>query len=283
MTHSDSILTLNAERPSWPGAIAFVPTMGALHVGHLSLIRLAREKVGPTGTVVVSIFVNPLQFDRKGDLTNYPRTLDEDLRLCEQEGVDYVFRPSTAEFYQPDHSIQVREESLAQTLCGASRPGHFDGVCTVVLKLFNHVQPDYAVFGKKDYQQLAIIRRLVRDLAIPVTILAGETYREEDGLALSSRNRNLTAEQRADAPRLRRALLAAQSLAITGERLPEHYLSSAQQQLQNSPNCFQLDYLELVDRTTLKPLSQVTKPALLAIAAFYDKVRLIDNIEIDPA
>ena len=190
--------------------------MGALHVGHLSLIRLAREKVGPTGTVVVSIFVNPLQFDRKGDLTNYPRTLDEDLRLCEQEGVDYVFRPSTAEFYQPDHSIQVREESLAQTLCGASRPGHFDGVCTVVLKLFNHVQPDYAVFGKKDYQQLAIIRRLVRDLAIPVTILAGETYREEDGLALSSRNRNLTAEQRADAPRLRRALLAAQSLAITG-------------------------------------------------------------------
>lgn len=254
--------------------------MGALHEGHLSLFRRAREAVGVSGTVVASIFVNPLQFDRPGDLKNYPRTLDDDLAFCRQEGVDHVFHPNAAEFYAPDHSIQVLEKSLAQHLCGATRPGHFDGVCTVVLKLFNLVAPDFAVFGKKDYQQLAIIRRMVRDLSLRVEIIAAETFREQDGLAMSSRNRNLTADDRADAPRLRKALLAAQNLAVTGERSPEKYLAAARQQLKGAPESFRVDYLELVSRQTLQPLASVSEPSLMAVAAFYGEVRLIDNIEI---
>lgn len=257
--------------------------MGALHEGHLSLFRRAREAVGDSGTVVASIFVNPLQFDRPGDLKGYPRTPDEDLAFCQQEGVDHVFHPNVEDFYAPDHSIQVLEKKLAQHLCGATRPGHFDGVCTVVLKLFNLVQPDYAVFGKKDYQQLAIIRRLVRDLSLRVEIVAAETFRERDGLAMSSRNLNLTAEDRADAPRLRKALIAAENLAVTGERSPDKYLATARHQLKGAPDSFQLDYLELVSRQTLQPLASLSEPALMAVAAFYGEVRLIDNIEINAA
>ena len=156
-------------------------------------------------------------------------------------------------------------------------------MCTVVLKLFNLVQPDFAVFGKKDYQQLAIIRRMVRDLSLAVEIVAADTFREEDGLAMSSRNRNLTPAHRADAPRLRKALLAAQNLAVTGERSPERYLAAARHQLQGAPEDFRLDYLEFVSRETLLPLATVDDLALLAIAAFYGEVRLIDNIEIDAA
>ncbi|GHC58287.1 pantoate--beta-alanine ligase [Roseibacillus persicicus] len=276
-TNASELLSFQSE---WSSPVAFVPTMGALHEGHLSLFRRARESVGDSGTVVASIFVNPLQFDRPGDLKNYPRTLDDDLAFCRQEGVDHVFHPNAAEFYAPDHSIQVLEKSLAQHLCGATRPGHFDGVCTVVLKLFNLVAPDFAVFGKKDYQQLAIIRRMVRDLSLRVEIIAAETFREQDGLAMSSRNRNLTADDRADAPRLRKALLAAQNLAVTGERSPEKYLAAARQQLKGAPESFRVDYLELVSRQTLQPLASVSEPALMAVAAFYGEVRLIDNIEI---
>ncbi|WP_411845213.1 pantoate--beta-alanine ligase [Roseibacillus persicicus] len=276
-TNASELLSFQSE---WSSPVAFVPTMGALHEGHLSLFRRAREAVGVSGTVVASIFVNPLQFDRPGDLKNYPRTLDDDLAFCRQEGVDHVFHPNAAEFYAPDHSIQVLEKSLAQHLCGATRPGHFDGVCTVVLKLFNLVAPDFAVFGKKDYQQLAIIRRMVRDLSLRVEIIAAETFREQDGLAMSSRNRNLTADDRADAPRLRKALLAAQNLAVTGERSPEKYLAAARQQLKGAPESFRVDYLELVSRQTLQPLASVSEPSLMAVAAFYGEVRLIDNIEI---
>jgi pantoate--beta-alanine ligase len=197
--------------------------------------------------------------------------------------VDHLFHPGRGEFYAPNHSIHVTEQSLARHLCGATRPGHFDGVCTVVLKLLNLVAPDYAFFGKKDYQQLAIIRRLVRDLSIPVTISACETLREEDGLAMSSRNRNLNCEQRGDAPRLRKALLAAESLAPTGERDPSQYLASARQQLAGAPSDFRLDYLELVSRQTLQPLATMKEAAVLAIAAFYGETRLIDNIEIEAA
>lgn len=257
--------------------------MGALHAGHLSLFQKARQATGPEGSVVVSIFVNPLQFDRPDDLKNYPQTLEQDLELCQSEDVNHVFCPQASEFYASDHSIQILEKKLAHHLCGAARPGHFDGVCTVVQKLFNLVTPDIAVFGKKDYQQLAIIRRMVRDLSVRVEILGAETHREPDGLAMSSRNRNLTTEDRADAPRLRKALLAAQGLAVTGERDPAKYLTTAQHQLKNTPKSFQLDYLELVSRETLQPLAKVSEPALLAIAAFYQGVRLIDNIELNPA
>ena len=200
MKTSQTAVELANHRANWSGKIAFVPTMGALHPGHVSLFQKARETVGESGTVVASIFVNPLQFDRPEDLQNYPQTLDADLDDCRAHGVDHVFHPTAADFYAKDHSIQVLEKKLATHLCGASRPGHFDGVCTVVLKLFNLVKPDFAVFGKKDYQQLAIIRRMIRDLSLDVEIIAADTFREEDGLAMSSRNRNLTPEQRADAP-----------------------------------------------------------------------------------
>ncbi|MBK1833106.1 pantoate--beta-alanine ligase [Roseibacillus ishigakijimensis] len=281
MTTSTSSADLRAERAHWSRPVAFVPTMGALHEGHLSLFQQARAAVGEKGHVVASIFVNPLQFDRPEDLQSYPRTLSEDLELCQKEGVDHVFCPRGEDFYAPDHSIQVLESRLARHLCGATRPGHFDGVCTVVLKLFNLVQPTCAIFGKKDYQQLAIIRRLVRDLSVPIEIIGAETFREKDGLALSSRNRNLSPADRADAPRLRRALLAGENLAVTGERSPQKYLAAAHAQLQEAPASFRLDYLELVSRATLQPLASVNEPALLAIAAFYGPVRLIDNIEVD--
>ena len=187
----------------------FVPTMGALHEGHAALVRTAREIAGPGGNVLVSIFVNPLQFGPNEDFSKYPRTLIEDLSICRDNGADAIFVPKAEDLYPTDRSIQLTETQLSRRLCGASRPGHFDGVCTVVAKLFNLVQPDDAVFGKKDYQQLAIIRRLVRDLDFNVVIHGVDTVREADGLAMSSRNRYLTPEERAQAPTLRRALLQA--------------------------------------------------------------------------
>ncbi|NIP92456.1 MAG: pantoate--beta-alanine ligase, partial [Akkermansiaceae bacterium] len=207
----------SAAIPRLPRPLALVPTMGALHEGHRALIRAAREIGGPEGSVLVSIFVNPLQFDRAADLAAYPREFESDLATCRALGVDAAFFPASGEFYASDHSVTVREDLLARHLCGATRPGHFDGVCTVVLKLFNLLCPDHALFGKKDYQQLAIIRRMVRDLAVPVQVHGIETVREPDGLALSSRNLNLTPEQRTDAPRIRRALEAARDLSVTGE------------------------------------------------------------------
>lgn len=283
MNTSQTLPDLRIARQHWTPPVVLVPTMGALHEGHLSLLREARELAGSGGTVVASIFVNPLQFDRASDLKSYPRTLDQDLDLCRQEGVDHVFAPSADDFYHSDHSILVLEKSLSSTLCGESRPGHFDGVCTVVLKLFNAIQPQSAVFGKKDYQQLAILRRMTRDLSLEVELVGAETFREGDGLAMSSRNVNLTPEDRVDAPRLRKALLAAQLVAETGERNPQNYLASAKSQLRGAPSNFRLDYLELVSRSSLRPLSSVSEPALLAVAAFYGEVRLIDNVEITAA
>jgi len=271
-----------AEIPSGlPTPVVLVPTMGSLHEGHRALIRRAREIAGEAGSVLVSIFVNPLQFDRPADLEAYPRVVESDLAICEQLGVDTVFFPEPTDFFAADHSIAVSEDLLSKSLCGATRPGHFEGVCTVVLKLFNVLTPTDALFGKKDYQQLAIIRRLVRDLALPVKIHGLETIRESDGLALSSRNLNLTAIQRADAPRLRRALLAARDLRINGEQRSEVYLETARLLLlQNAPEDLKIDYLQLVDRESLQLLANVTGNALLAAALYYDEVRLIDNIEI---
>ena len=259
-----------------------VPTMGALHEGHLALIRHARHLAGESGRVAVSIFVNPLQFDRPADLKSYPRALEKDLEQCRAEGVDLVFAPKDGSLFAPDHSVSVRETLLGRHLCGATRPGHFDGVCTVVLKLFLLLQPSAAVFGKKDYQQLAIIRRMVRDLSVNVQVHGMETVREADGLALSSRNRRLQPSQRADAPRIRRALVAARDLSSCGEQKVEAYLHAARHHLDlEAPDDFRIDYLELVDRESLQPLSSLNRPALLATACFYGDVRLIDNIEIN--
>ncbi|MGJ8697012.1 MAG: pantoate--beta-alanine ligase [Verrucomicrobiaceae bacterium] len=263
------------------GQIALVPTMGALHEGHLALLRAARQKVGPEGTVVISIFVNPIQFDRAEDLSSYPRPLEDDLALASAEGADIAFVPETPSLYEKDHSTLVTESLLTTHLCGATRPGHFDGVLTIVLKLFNIIRPHAAVFGNKDFQQLALIRRMVRDLNLPVEIIGHPTIREADGLALSSRNRKLTPAHRADAPRIRRALLAARSLAETGEQSPSVYLDAARTHLlKEAPSDFRIDYLQLVDSTTLQPVAKVTSPVTLATACFYGPVRLIDHLEI---
>jgi pantoate--beta-alanine ligase len=259
--------------------LVLVPTMGALHSGHLALIGRARESAGSGGCVAVSIFVNPIQFDRTGDLDAYPRPMESDLSACETSGVDLVFAPSAGAMYAADRSVSVHESLLSRRLCGATRPGHFDGVCTVVLKLFNLLAPDAAVFGEKDFQQLAIIRRMVRDLDVPVEILAHPTIREPDGLALSSRNVRLAPEHRADAPRIRRALLAVADLVRLGERGAKPILAAARHLLEESP-FLRIDYLELVDAESLQPVSTIAAPAVLATAVHYGEVRLIDHITL---
>ena len=254
--------------------VILVPTMGALHEGHASLISLAREKAGTNGTVIVSLFVNPIQFDRAGDLAAYPRPLADDLDVCEARGADGVFVPDDGEMYFPNRSVTVTESSLSKYLCGAARPGHFDGVCTVVLKLFLLTGCDAAVFGEKDFQQLAVIRRMVRDLDLRTEIIPHPTIRESDGLAMSSRNARLTPEHRADAPRIRQALLtaagksdAASILRVAGEII-------------GGSSYARIDYLSLVDAETLAPTENLAKPAILACAVFYGEVRLIDNIAV---
>jgi pantoate--beta-alanine ligase len=256
-----------------PNPRVLVPTMGALHEGHLALIRHARVIAGPEGEVAVSIFVNPIQFDRKDDLDAYPRPIEADLEACRREGVDLVFLPGSDSMYQRDRSTSVIESSLSSTLCGASRPGHFDGVCTVVLKLFNLLQPRAAIFGEKDFQQLAVIRRMVRDLDVPVKIIGHPTLREVDGLAMSSRNQRLTGEQRADAPRIRAALVA----AARGSSVSE-ILEIARNGIESPLN--RIDYLELVDAESLQSADSLDRPSLLATAVFYGDVRLIDNLTL---
>lgn len=262
------------------GKRALVPTMGALHEGHLTLIRHARKLAGEDGCVIVSLFVNPTQFDRKEDLAKYPRTLEDDLEKCRAEGVDVVFAPAPEAMYLDDHSVTVSESALTGRLCGATRPGHFDGVCTVVLKLFNFTGADIAVFGKKDYQQLAVIRRMVRDLNVPIQIEGVETVREACGLAMSSRNLRLTKPQHADAPRIRRALLMARQAFHDGERAAENLLRIAREEIEASPEEADIDYLELLDAGNLQPVENVSHPAVMATAVFYGAVRLIDNIEL---
>jgi pantoate--beta-alanine ligase len=261
--------------------LCLVPTMGALHEGHLALIRAAREKVGASGTVAVSIFVNPMQFDRKDDLDKYPRPLDRDLAACEAAGADLVFTPDPGQMYAADHSVTISENRLSTTLCGAARPGHFTGVCTVVMKLFLLFRAEFAIFGKKDFQQLAIIRRRVRDLHVPIEIIGHATVRESDGLAMSSRNVRLTPEQRAAAPSLYRALSAAAGLLKLGERQAGPVLDAAKHYLAQTMT-FRIDYLALVDAETLEPVAVIRRPALLALAGFFGDVRLIDHIELHP-
>lgn len=263
------------------GPRVLVPTMGALHAGHLALIRRARELAGPSGTVVVSIFVNPIQFDRAADLAAYPQPLEADLAACRAEGVDVVFAPQAESMYFPDRSVSVTETLLSRTLCGATRPGHFDGVCTVVLKLFLLSGCEMAVFGEKDFQQLAVIRRMVRDLDLPVAIIGHPTIREADGLAMSSRNVRLSPAQRAVAPRIRQALLAAREAFAAGTQTAAELIETARQGLQEAV-LTGLDYLSLVDAETLQPVTRVERPAVLATAVFYGEVRLIDHVRLEP-
>jgi len=257
-----------------------VPTMGCLHQGHIELIHRARQLAGQDGSVILSVFVNPTQFDKAEDLENYPRSLERDLSLCREHGVDIVYAPAPAAMYHPDHSITVSESALSSQLCGATRPGHFDGVCTVVLKLINLTQPAIAVFGKKDYQQLAVIRRMVRDLNVPVKIEGVDTIREKSGLALSSRNERLSPAQHADAARIRRALLAARKAHQQGEVSAQTLLGIARTEIEASEVGAVIDYLELLDSQTLQHIDRVNSAAVMATAVFYGKVRLIDNIEL---
>lgn len=255
-----------------------VPTMGALHEGHAALLRQARELAGSEGVVVASVFLNPTQFDNAGDLSAYPRTPDEDVNLCEECGVDILFMPEPQEMYREDRSVVVEETSLAGVLCGASRPGHFAGVCLVVSKLFNLVQPTDVFFGKKDYQQLAIIRRMVRDLDFPITVHGVDTVREKDGLAISSRNVRLTPEHREAAPAIYAALQEARLLWEQGSSA-EAACGEVRRALSAIPGV-KVDYVELVDAETLQPVQGAERPAVMAVAAWFGEVRLIDNLEM---
>lgn len=253
--------------------MVLVPTMGAFHEGHLSLIRKARKTVGDEGTVIVSIFVNPIQFDRQDDLDRYPKTTDRDKKWCRDLRVDVVFLPLPEGMYHRDHSTLISESSLSKTLCGKKRPGHFDGVCTVVLKLFLLTGCRFAIFGEKDFQQLAIVRRMVRDLDVPIKILIGETVRERDGLAMSSRNARLDSSQRKDAANIRRFLqdAAAQDGAL------EIVKSGLRENLEAS-GMARVDYVEIVNPETLKAVTERVGGEIIAVAVFYGDVRLIDHI-----
>ncbi|MDQ6764802.1 MAG: pantoate--beta-alanine ligase [Verrucomicrobiota bacterium] len=257
-----------------------VPTMGALHRGHLELIRMARAAAGADGEVTVSIFVNPLQFEPGADYGKYPRPEREDEAMCTDADVDILFRPTPAEMYASDNSVTVEETSLSQRLCGRSRPGHFKGVCTVVTKLFHLLDPAAAVFGEKDFQQLAIIRRMVRDLNFPIEVIAAPIVRETDGLACSSRNRYLDAEERRQAPRLREALSAAARLARGGEKSASRLCTLVREML-TAADSARVDYVELVNAETLETRPVVEQNSLLAAAVFFGQTRLIDNIQLE--
>ena len=276
-----SVTGMSRLAADWKNRVVLVPTMGALHAGHLALVDHARRVAGRTGTVVMSIFVNPLQFGPKEDLARYPRPLRRDLALCRTRGVDLVFHPDAEGMYAPGRSVSVDESLLTGGLCGRSRPGHFSGVCTVVAKLFNLVRPHAAVFGQKDYQQLAIIRRMVRDLNFPLEIIGSETVREPDGLALSSRNVYLTPEERAQAPVLRRALLLAGKRVRHGEHDAEAVRAVLARELATAALA-RVDYAEVVDGEDLQPVARIERPALLALAVFFGRTRLIDNLVVTP-
>ena len=256
--------------------IGFVPTMGALHGGHLSLFKQARQT---TDAAVVSIFVNKLQFEPSEDFTTYPRQEEKDIKQCEMCGVDIVFIPNPNTFYARDASIYVTEERLSRELCGKSRPHFFRGVCTVVSKLFHIIQPHVAVFGQKDAQQAAVIKRLVRDLHWRIDIVTGSTVREEDGLAMSSRNAHLAPEQRIYARAIYQALQKARDMAEQGIR-NVHRLAAEITFLLSQQRDLRLIYVAIVDPDTMEPMRNEINPGhtLIAVAVWCGEVRLIDNI-----
>jgi len=278
--------------------VGLVPTMGYLHEGHLSLVRAARRRVGKAGKVVVSIYVNPTQFGPKEDLSRYPRDLKRDLQLCRAEGVDVVFAPSDAEMYpgwgetadepargdaRPTNvfSTFVVEEELSQGMEGASRPGHFRGVTTVVAKLFNIVLPDVAVFGAKDFQQATVVKRMVRDLNFPLKIVVAPTVREPDGVAMSSRNKYLRGSLRAQATVLHHSILSTRKAVIAAKTpVSATRLKSFVRRIVEAEPAARLDYVEFFDPGTLSTVAKVSRGTHMALAAFVGKTRLIDNSKL---
>jgi pantoate--beta-alanine ligase len=263
-----------------PRPLILVPTMGALHEGHLALVDRAKRLTGPNGSTVVSIFVNPTQFGPREDYQKYPRPLERDCSLLRGRRCDVLFAPAASEMYAPDASVMVNESALAAAMCGASRPGHFAGVCTVVTKLFHLVQPDSAIFGEKDFQQLAILRRMVRDLNIPVRILGHPTMRESDGLALSSRNAYLSAEERQQAPLIQQTLREAEQ-EIRTRAISRRVLENWMRRRIERGSLAKVDYVVAVDPETLQPKEPNTLPVLLAAAVFFGATRLIDNLLVE--
>jgi pantoate--beta-alanine ligase len=259
-------------------SVGLVPTMGNLHAGHASLLRRARAE---NDRLAATIFVNPLQFNDPTDLAKYPRTMDEDLATCRTEKVDVVFAPTVEAMYPPGATTIVEVKGLEDPLCGRSRPGHFIGVATVVAKLFNLCPADRAYFGLKDFQQAALIKRMVRDLNFPVEIVTCPTVRESDGLAMSSRNSRLSPEQRRQATILHRILIAAQEGVRSGERNVARLKERLRPMLNQAPLA-ELDYLEFVESETLEPMEIVDRPTLLALAVKFGGVRLIDNAVLSP-
>ena len=256
-------------------SVGFVPTMGYLHEGHLSLVRRARRE---NDHVVVSIFVNPLQFGPKEDLTSYPRDAKRDLRLLKKEKTDVVYLPDEKSFYPPDFETRVSVPKLSRPLCGTSRPIHFTGVATVVLKLLNQVSPDVLYLGQKDHQQCRVVERMVEDLDVPVEVRIGPTLREKDGLAMSSRNVRLDAQERMQAAFLHKAFAEAESLVRRGVRSAEK-LRSVMRKTLSAATRAKIDYAEIVDAATLEPVIQLKagQKIELALAVFFSKARLIDN------
>jgi len=258
--------------------IGLVPTMGYLHDGHLALVKQAKKL---SDLVVVSIFVNPTQFGPKEDFTRYPRDLQGDLARLKPLKVEYVFFPSVKDIYPEGYQTGVEVEKLSKGLCGDYRPGHFRGVATVVLKLFNIVQPDLAIFGQKDYQQLMVISRMTRDLNLPIKIIGAPTLREKDGLAMSSRNTYLSAEEREPALSLSRALFSAQEKVKAGEKDAEALIKSARE-LIAANSLARVEYIEIRDSENLDPVKTIDRPAQMILSVWVGKTRLIDNLRLNP-
>lgn len=257
--------------------IAFVPTMGALHSGHMSLVKKAHEHADFT---VMSIFVNPIQFNDKNDYINYPKTLDSDLQKAAEAGVDLVFVPSENEMYvSPKCYVDI--DSLGDYLCGQFREGHFRGVCTVVSKFFNIVQPDFAIFGQKDIQQALILQKMVSDLNFPLQLIIARTLREDDGLAMSSRNVRLNSAERSNSVAIYKSLQSAEQLILEGNTSARKILSDMENIL-NDGKPARIEYISLVDFDTLQPADKINKKCVIAIAAYFGATRLIDNMIIDP-
>jgi pantoate--beta-alanine ligase len=255
-------------------SIGFVPTMGALHAGHLKLVAESR-KANPI--TVVSIFVNPLQFGPAEDFSRYPRPFEDDSRQCREAGVSAIFAPEAADFYAPDFSTYCEVAGLDKYLCGSTRPGHFRGVCTVVLKLFNIVQPHRAYFGQKDIQQALILKKMVRDLSLDLEMVIVETLREASGLALSSRNIFLSADEKDRATALSRGLFRAREAWNRGEQSAAALKGMIRSEIEASLPT-RIDYIEAVSQADLAPRDTLAEPSVLAVAVFYGKTRLIDNV-----
>ncbi len=258
--------------------VGFVPTMGYLHEGHLSLVRCSKKENDIT---VVSIFVNPTQFGKNEDFDRYPRDLERDLKLLEKEGVDAVFAPSVEDIYPRGFSTFVEETELSKLWEGAFRPGHFRGVCTIVAKLFNIIKPDRAYFGEKDYQQLQVIKRMVRDLDMDVQVVGCPIVREDDGLAMSSRNTYLSPEERKQAAAIYKSFLLAQKLVKGGERNPEVIVKEMEKFLKGFPLIKKIDYIAVVDPETLKPVKKIKGGERILVAVRMPSARLIDNWKIE--